>query len=156
MLIIDGYIHLTDVAENEVDVTIRGTPTQLLNYLVVTQGSNGSRSGAFEVIGDVALAQNLQNILRNLEINWEEELSHWVGDTVAHKVGYFAGKTKKAFVEAKETLKMDISEYFHYETEFLPIKDDVDDFNQSVDKLRNDAQRLKMRIDRLHTINETK
>ncbi len=155
LLIIDGGIYLSEATDHEVDVTICGTPTQLLNYLVA-QGSNDSRSGAFEVIGDVGLAQNLQNILRNLEIDWEEQLSHWVGDTVAHKAGYFTGKTTKAFVEAKETLKMDISEYLHYETESLPIKNDVDDFNQSVDKLRNDAQRLKLRVDRLQAIHLTK
>jgi len=155
LLIIDGGINLSEAADQEVDVTIRGTPTQLLNYLVA-QGSNDNRSGALEVIGDVGLAQNLQNIIRNLEIDWEEQLSHWVGDTVAHKAGYFTGKTTKAFIEAKETLKMDVREYLHYETESLPIKNDVDDFNQSVDKLRNDAQRLKLRIDRLQAIHMTK
>ena len=96
LLIIDGGINLSEAADQEVDVTIRGTPTQLLNYLVA-QGSNDNRSGALEVIGDVGLAQNLQNIIRNLEIDWEEQLSHWVGDTVAHKAGYFTGKKTKAF-----------------------------------------------------------
>ena len=156
LLIIDSGIYLSDATDHEADVRIRGTPTQLLNYLVAMQGSNDSRLNMIEVIGDVALAQKLQNIFRNIEIGWEEQLSHWGGDYVAHKAGYIARKATKAFEDAKKTLKMDISEYLQYEKELLPIKNDVDDFNQSVDKLRNDVQRLKLRVERLQTVDRTK
>ena len=48
-----------------------------------------------------------------------------------------------------KTIGMDISEYLRYEKEALLDKLELDEFIQTVDKLRNDVERLQKRVERL-------
>jgi ubiquinone biosynthesis protein UbiJ len=47
---------------------------------------------------------------------------------------------------------MDISEYLRYEKNILPDKDEVEEYIAAVDVLRNDAERLQLRMARLQKI----
>jgi ubiquinone biosynthesis protein UbiJ len=42
------------------------------------------------------------------------------------------------------------SEYLRYETDYLVSGDNLETFIQAVDDLRDDVERLKIRLDRLH------
>ena len=46
-------------------------------------------------------------------------------------------------------LQMDVSEYLRYESETTLHKTEVDEFISGVDTLRNDTERLKLRISKL-------
>ena len=48
---------------------------------------------------------------------------------------------------------MDISEYLRYEKEALLDKSEVDEFNQAVDNIRDDVERLQKRLERLEKEN---
>lgn len=146
-----GYdgLHLSDEHEGAVDVRIRATPSDMLAYLVTSREGNGKFAGSLEIIGDVGLAQQFQTIMKDVELDWEEQISHWVGDTAAHKLGRFAKHTFRFLRESKQTLELDMSEYLRYEKEILPVKSEVNEFINSVDSLRDDVERMKLRIDRL-------
>lgn len=149
MQIIPAGISLSANTATKADVTIRGTPVQLLLYMNAMQQSEPVQSGNIEITGNIALAQKIQSVMKNLQIDWEEEMSHWVGDTVAHKLGNSVRRTAAWIHQVDNTTRMNISEYLRYETQVLPDRTEIDEFNTAVDTLRNDMERLKIRIQRL-------
>ena len=102
-----------------------------------------------DVSGDITLAQDFQKILHSFEIDWEEQLSHWTGDTAAHKLGRIFRLTRGYLKETQNTIGMNISEYLRYEKDMLPDRDEVQEFIADIDVLRNDAERIRQRIERL-------
>ena len=131
------------------DVTIRARPLAFLGVLLHRGDDTTSFSPDMEIIGDAGLAQRFQQILKNMDIDWEEHLSHFVGDTAAHKLGRIFKHTREYVRETRQTVGMDISEYLRYEKAMLPDRDEVEEFITAVDSLRNDAERLKQHIDNL-------
>ena len=133
----------------EVTVTIRGTPVNMLAYLLSRSGSGEGFTGKMEVSGDVGLAQRFQKIVKDLDLDWEEHLSHWFGDTLAHKLGNAVRGSVQFAKATKRTLELDVSEYLRYEKEVLPEISEVNDYITAIDVLRDDVERLKLRIDKL-------
>jgi ubiquinone biosynthesis protein UbiJ len=135
--------------EGKPNVTIKARPFTLIGLLLDRDGKATGITPDMEISGDTSLAQRFQEILRNVEIDWEEHLSHWIGDIAAHQVGRLFRTTRSYLRETRSTLGMNISEYLRYEKEILPTREDVADFVSAVDVLRNDAERLQQRFDRL-------
>lgn len=152
------YIQITrsgivmDIPDSAVaDVTIRGTPTQLLAYFMAMQRDEPGRAGTIEITGNIALAQKLIGIVKNIEPDWEDRLSAWTGDGIAHTGGNLLRKTVKLAVHAGDTLMQNVSEYLRYESAIVAERAEVNEFIRSVDTLRNDVERLKLRLTRLQS-----
>jgi len=145
----DQGLHLSRQHTGVVDVTIRGTPVNLLAFVLSSSGSGEGFTGRLEVIGDVGLAQRFQGTIKELDLDWEEYFSHWLGDTLAHKLGNVVRGSARFAKNTRHTLEQDISEYLRYEKEVLPEQDEVSEFITAIDVLRDDAERLKLRIDKL-------
>lgn len=130
-------------------VTIRARPATFMGLFLNRNGKTAKPAPDMDISGDVVLAQDFQNILKQFDIDWEEHLSYWVGDTAAHKLGRIFRHTRACLQEARHTIGMDLSEYLRYEKNLLPERDEVEEFIAAVDSLRNDAERIKQRIARL-------
>ena len=131
------------------DVLIRGTPLDLLVYMRSSGESRAAVTGSMEIKGDLGLAQDFQRLLHRLEIDWEEQAARLVGDTLARKASNIAGAGVDFLRQLKNKIEMDLSEYALYETEVLPDRDEVERFNNSVDVLSDDLERLKQRYYRI-------
>ena len=131
------------------DVLIRGTPLDLLVYMRSSGESRATVTGNMEIKGDLGLAQDFQRLLHRLEIDWEEQAARLVGDTLARKASNIARAGVDFLRQLKNKIQMDLSEYALYETEVLPDRDEVERFNNSVDVLRDDLERLKQRYYRI-------
>ena len=137
----DG-VRLFEQSPAEPDVTVRGSPAAFLGFV------RGDRT-SIDISGDVSLAQEIQAVLKNLDLDWEEPLSEWIGDALARRTGNLVRDAARFLTRTRQTLEMDIGEYLRYEKEVLPERSEIDAFNAAVDTLRNDAERLKLRIARL-------
>ncbi len=138
-------ITLASEYEGKADVAIKGRPSALLG--MITAEKIGA--GEIEINGNVGLAQQFQSILKNMDVDWEEYLSHFVGDITAHNVGNFLRGVSRFAMATGKTIGLDISEYLRYEKEALLDKLELDEFIQTVDKLRNDVERMQKRVERL-------
>lgn len=147
-------VELSLVPDAEPDVSIRGTPPEFLAFLRSTSDRSAARS-SLEISGDIALAQEIQAVLRRLDLDWEEYLSEWTGDTLARRLGNLVRQSSRFLQDTGETLRGDISEYLRYEKEILPDRTEVEEFNAAVDTLRDDVERLKLRLDRLQRSGKT-
>jgi len=146
----DGLtIHTT--YEDKPDVLIKGTPT---NFIMMMASSKQGAAGLptdMQVIGDIGLAQRFQKIMQNIEIDLEEPLSKWVGDTMAYQIGKFIRGTSRIAASTSKTLAMDMSEYLRFEIDMLPDNLLVEEFSKDVDVLREDVDRFEQRINKLET-----
>lgn len=143
----DG-MRFSAVGPDSADVSIRGHATALVGMLR-RRPSNGNTAGQVEIRGDVHLAQHLQAIMRNMDIDWEEFLSQYLGDVAAHRIGRFGRDLRDYLGQSLLTIGMDISEYLRFESRWLPARVEVDDFLQDVDRIRDDVERAQQRLARL-------
>ncbi|MBI3774144.1 MAG: SCP2 sterol-binding domain-containing protein [Gammaproteobacteria bacterium] len=84
-----------------------------------------------------------------LDIDWEEHLSRFTGDVIAHQVGNAARSSQRWAQQSGAALLQDAGEYLKYERELLPDRAQVETFMQHVDVLRDDVERLEARVQRL-------
>lgn len=132
----------------EVHVRIRGTPLALLAMSADSEGA--SVASGVEIIGDVALGRHLQSLLAAFSVDWEELLSGYLGDVVAHQLGNGGRAAAQWLAETRATLERDVAEYLRNEAEILPERWQIRQFLTAVDELRSDIDRLDARIKRLY------
>ncbi|MEM9209438.1 MAG: SCP2 sterol-binding domain-containing protein [Pseudomonadota bacterium] len=132
----------------EPDLAITGTLFSLAS-LAASGGEGALRDGSFEVAGDVYTAQAFQQLMSYGKPDLEEELSGLVGDVAAHTIGDAARSIGAWMVEARGTMRQNVSEYLQEESQAVPSRYEVDRFRQRVNTLRDDVDRLEARLTRL-------
>lgn len=146
-----GGIHLLGDYAGVPDTVISGALFSLLR-LGVGKGERGPLfEGAVEVRGDVETGQRFEAVLRDIDIDWEEQLSRLVGDVAAHQVGVMLRGVRDWGIRSADHLRRDIGDYLQEESAQLPRHEEVDEFTAAVDRLRGDADRLAARVRRLQT-----
>lgn len=151
---LESGVRLAADSGDKPDVIIRGRPVAFVGLLLRQSRDTTGFPREMEITGDVALAQYFQQLMKNLDLDWEEYLSQQVGDTMAHKLGNLFRGVHRFSRETAATLGMDISEYLRFERETVPDQSEVDEFITGVDELRNDIERLKQRISRLENVSK--
>ena len=144
----DG-IQLYEHIEGEPDCTLRGTPLALLSMGDSKESSARLFAGEVEISGDTELAHRLGNILGSMDIDWEEQLSRYTGDILAHQLGNQFRGTLRWGQRALQTMGMDLTEFLQEELELLPSAPEIDDFLTRVDEMRDGVERLEARYNLL-------
>jgi ubiquinone biosynthesis protein UbiJ len=99
--------------------------------------------------GDMELAQEISFLARNLDWDYEEDLSKVVGDAAAHRL---AGGARGAIEWAREAslrLAQGAAEYWTEEDPLVASRVKVEGFVREVGELRDAVERLEKRIERL-------
>jgi len=135
--------------QNKPDVLIKGTPTNFIKMLASSKDNKGTLLTDMQIIGDIGLAQRFQNIMQAVEVDLEEPLSKWVGDSMAYQIGKFLRGTTRFAANTGKTLANDVSEYLRFEINMLPDDLLVEEFNKEVDVLRDDVDRFEQKLNKL-------
>ena len=144
----ENEIALKDTAiDDNISLKISGNSDKFLS-LLFSNSQNVSFQG-IEVSGSLDAAKNLHSLITGLEIDWEEQLSIFTGDIAAHQIGNFARSTKSKVAFAAKNMQEMLTEYILYEAHLVPTKEEVAEYINSVDCLRNDIERLEARINNL-------
>ncbi|GAB6069454.1 SCP2 sterol-binding domain-containing protein [Thiomicrorhabdus hydrogeniphila] len=142
-LINQGKVSTQGVLNGEADVTLK---TGMRQLIALSQGE------PFEhkfIKGDRQIGQDFVNAMQNLEIDWEEHLSHYTGDLIAFKVGHGI----RSFMERKQNTKQQVGdtirEYLHFEINTLPTRNQVEHFVKDVEQTHLDIETMAERINQL-------
>ncbi len=102
-----------------------------------------------EIEGSADLASAVDHLFRNLNWDFEEDLSKVFGDIVAHRLA--SGGRAFAAWQRETALRLaeNLVEYWTEEQPLLARPDDVEHFCREVDTLRDDVARIEKRIERL-------
>jgi ubiquinone biosynthesis accessory factor UbiJ len=102
-----------------------------------------------KIDGDVSLGIEVGKILSAVRWDVEGDLSKVVGDIAAYQVVELGQeKFKRLQANAKNVGEM-LVEYWQEEQPLIAKKTSIEHFNQSVDRLREDADRLQSRVAKL-------
>ena len=112
-----------------------GKPTPLDNELTLS--------------GDLEFIQVLKKIFGGIDVDWEEQLSRFTGDVVAHQIGNHFRSIKNFFDKTSSAFTSNITEYLQEESRHLVSPFEMEDFSADVATLRNDVERLQKRIELL-------
>ncbi len=137
-----------DDMDGAADCVLSGTP---MGFARMRQGKGAEElfGGAVQIRGDTELAQAFGELIQELDIDWEEQLSRYTGDVLAHQIGQGLRGAGAWGREAGTTLIQDLGEYLQEEARLLPVREETEAFAADVDCLRDDMDRLEARIKRL-------
>ena len=149
LLINGNRISVVKAYEAEPDATITGSPAALFKLGMHRDSAPLFFAGEVEIRGDTRLGRRFKSLLAEMEIDWEEHLSRLVGDIAAHRIAGLFNELSKWSKTATDNFADDVGEYLQEESRDVVSGAEMGMFYQQVDKLRDDAERLKARIDRL-------
>lgn len=144
----DGMMILADF-DGEADTTISGTPMALAKLGLTDNAASVLFGGEVRITGDTRLGHQFKNVLQQMQIDWEEHLSRYIGDMAAHQLGNAARDITKWLQRSASSLNMDIGEYLQEESQLVAGKAEINRFVQGVDELRDAVERLEARFTRL-------
>lgn len=143
----DGRCELHGGKLEEVDALVSGAPLAL--WRMVTRGGvQVLFNGEVEVRGDVEVAKRYKRLFDTLDIDWEEQLSHILGDYPARRVMRVLRALGMWRRRSTVVLREDIGDYLSEETQLLSNANQVADLHDAVDELRDDVARLSARVAR--------
>lgn len=100
----------------------------------------------FEISGNLELAEQFLQSVQRLEIEWEEQLSHYTGDLLAHQIGNgirnwtnYKKDTGRSFLQMFE-------EYLQYEIDLAPNHSEVQKWQQGVEDIAQKFAELEERF----------
>ena len=143
-------IRLMNEYSGEVDTTIKTDSSTLMEMgIQKLTREPGSLHGKIEITGDIETGQSFKSILDSVSIDWEEHMSHFTGDVVAHQFFRTLHKFKQWGRESWLQFSQDSAAWLTDEQQLSPHKHELSGFSQEVNKTRNDVERLAARIHQL-------
>jgi len=138
-------ISVRPAAGEPADAVVEGTPFAFLR-LATGDAAKSIRAGGMDVQGDAEVAEGFRRLLDAARPDLEEELSRFTGDVAAHTIAGFARDALAFGQRAGDTLARNVSEYLTEESHDLPVRIEVEEFLDGVDRLRESVDRLDARL----------
>lgn len=143
---LDESIHIKWHDLATADTVIKGTPLSLLNLALTSDNRKNFFIEDISIEGNLDLAQDFMDLIDEIEIDWEEYLSRWIGDIPAHQTGRIVRATKRFKQRVSKVLLNNTTEYLHEESDIFPANEEIKDFFEDVDLVRMDVDRLAIRV----------
>jgi len=147
-----GRLQVLGSVEAEPDCLMRAAPLDLMRSALAEHKEDALFAGRLEILGDTDLAHRFSEILADMDMDWEEQLSRLVGDVAAHETGKAVRSAGRWADRTGRIAEHDLREYLQEEVRLLPTSYEVDDWQNEVDRLRDDVERLAARIARLEAV----
>lgn len=142
----DG-VHLLGQCEHSTTTELHGSLIALAS-LLKSDRVNLKDSGV-HVTGNSHFLAQLQTILKNIDIDWEEILSKIVGDIAGHQGANFIRSQLQWATDRVDTIQRLGTEFLTEEINALPSRAELNFFYQQVDDIQLDVDRIDARIEQL-------
>ncbi|MBC3466383.1 SCP2 sterol-binding domain-containing protein [Pseudomonas sp. RW10S2] len=142
--------------EGEVDCTLRA-PAGSLAQLAFAKDKNAVlHSPQVELHGDSAVLLDLVGVLQDLELDWEYELSRWLGPVPTALIAGHLRLRARWTRQGLSRFSQNLSEYLAEESRTLVGQREAEAAFSELDALKVDIERLEARIRRLsHTLDSS-
>lgn len=154
--LIEGYIYQDHVHIGTPDPLINLTPTEIsINPEALLHWLNGAdsraliREGVLTVTGDLIRLDQLQHILSNTDVDWNQKLEKHIGPAATGVVSHLFRQGREAAAHSKKRLTEDLELYLKEEIQILPVPEEAQIQFDAISMLRLDADRLEARIQQL-------
>ena len=130
---------------NVPDATATIPPSLLLRLLAKDEAANRQ----INIEGDTQLVAELAKVFSNMRWDYEDDLSNFIGDIPANKIGTYARDAANSVKETSVNLAEMLSEYWQEEMPLIAKKRHVEQFNAEVDTLGADVARFEKKLAKL-------
>jgi len=131
------------------DVTIHGSALGLMRLSASNDAGKAMLEHGIKIDGDMGLGNHFSQILREIDVDWEELLSRAVGDVVAHHLGQVVRNAQGWLGDSSHAMRLNTQEYLQEEARLVPADAEIRQYLDAVDTLRADTDRLEARLKRL-------
>jgi len=151
IMVCDDRLTLSSNEEFKADTIIRGTATALTKLLVKRKTADLRKDGIV-ITGNVGLLTSLQEILQNIDLDWEYQISKLIGDVPTQALSDSFSAVGKFTRQSRDNLQKDIDDYLHEEKKIFPSAVELKSFYKRVDSLRLRVDRLDSRARRISSL----
>jgi ubiquinone biosynthesis protein UbiJ len=109
----------------------------------------GNKKAYIQIKGDINFATMISNALKDIEWDYEDDLSKIIGDIPAYQLVKLGKKISQSTKETSFNIADTFREYWIEEKPLIAKKRLVEQFNKEVDSLRFDVDRLEQRLKKL-------
>lgn len=149
---IPNGVIVSAVAPEQVEATVEASPLALMRLgLGQVPASDLMLSREMSITGDTTLGQAFRDLFLGLRLDWEEILSRYTGDVLAHQIGNLVRGGSHWVAGVQRTLEMNTAEYLQEESRLVVSGEALAGFARAVDEARMAVDRLEARLHRLQT-----
>jgi ubiquinone biosynthesis protein UbiJ len=131
------------------DCTLRAPAASLLRLALAKDKTSVLHRPEVELDGDSAALLELTNILQDLELDWEYELSRWLGPVGSQLLGGHLRSRANWAGNSLDSLRHNLADYLSEESRHLVGQREADARFAELDQLKLALDRLDARIEHL-------
>jgi ubiquinone biosynthesis accessory factor UbiJ len=140
--------------EAEADLSVRSTLGGLIAQLpgLIGKGlrnDNAPPVGKLRIEGDADLARRLQRLAERFDPDWQRPFAAVFGDVVGVQIANALRASLRHARDAGGALLANAAEYVTEESRDIVGRDELNAFHDDVDTLRDDVERMAIRVGRL-------
>ena len=135
--------------EAPADCTLRAPASSLLRLAMSKDKTAVLHSPEVELEGDSAVLLELAAILQDLELDWEYELSRWLGPVASPILGGHLRSTARWSRDSMGNLTQNLADYLSEESRTLVGEREAQARFAELDQIKLDLERLEARFERL-------
>jgi ubiquinone biosynthesis protein UbiJ len=142
-----GHLSIMAADGGAADATISGRVGALFKLLKETGvGASAAANSGVSIQGDAEIANLYKELLMTARPDLEEELSRVIGDLPARQLSRVAHGLFEWLEGASRTARQNVAEYLTEESRDLVSRTELEEFLESVDGVRETADRIEARL----------
>jgi ubiquinone biosynthesis accessory factor UbiJ len=142
------------VQDSEADLGIRSTISGALSQLPFFRSSNAAPVGKVRINGDAELARQLQALAKNFDPDWDKPFADAFGVIIGPQIAKTLREAFKQGASFAKKFSKDGVDYLTEESRDLISGAEQAAFNEDVDDLRDRAERILARFEKLKKTQE--
>ena len=142
----NGQIALGFVNTREPDVTVTGKISDFFALLKAHMDSVPLASGAVNVEGDLGVAQKMQALFSNLQVDLENILSRFLNPVLAHQIYLFIVSGSSGMTKNCVSMEDDVIDYLRYESTLIAKRVEFRSLTSDISNLSDQLENLESRV----------
>lgn len=142
-------LHVGPVAADEPDLGIRATLSGVLSQLPFFRDSDAAPVGKVRINGDAELARTLQKLASQFDPDWGKPFAELFGPILGPQIAKTVREGLRSGLGVATAMSRNAVEFLTEESRDLVGKAELAAFHDDVDVLRDDVERLAVRLARL-------
>ena len=149
----EGLLLAADWAA-DADCTLRAPASSLIRLALSKDKTAVLHGPDVELDGDSGVLLELVGILQDLELDWEHELSRWVGPVASQMFSSHLRSRGRWTRDSMASLSQNVADYLSEESRTLVGNHEAEARFAELDQIKMDLERLEARFARLaHSLN---
>ena len=142
----NNQIALRFIKSREPDVTITGKVSDFFALLKAHMDGVSVASGTVGVEGDLGVAQKVQALFSNLQVDLESILSRFFKPVLGHQIYLFLSSGSSEMAKTCVSVEDDVIDYLRYESSLIAKRVEFSSLTSDISNLCDQLENLESRV----------